>query len=136
MLESLLREDHDVKPRLTVLESTGRLRSMRSNDELVARAVALAQENAKYFPLARGMVAVHPSEPLAATLKEYVGDDAVLVWPDGRVALFPRAEICDINLVLGYAERLKLSLPVDPTIRLDEHEIGLLCLSEPGPGKN
>lgn len=91
---------------------------------LIERAIALAQEHTKYFPLAPGTVAGHPREPIAANFDGYDGEEAILSWADGRTARFPRYEVCDVNLVHSYAGLLQLNLAVDPSIQLNDREHG------------
>ncbi len=88
---------------------------------LIERAVALAQEHTKHFPLVPGTTAIHPSEPVVANFDGYDDEAAVLSWADGRTARFPRHEVCDPNLVHAYAGRLKFNLAVDPTVRVEDH---------------
>jgi len=94
-------------------------------DAIIERAVALAQEHAKHFPLAPGTVVLHPSDPVTGLFDHYDGDEALMRWDDGRVGRFPRHEVCDANVVCAYCGRLQYNLRVDPTIPIGEHPDGV-----------
>ena len=90
--------------------------------ELIERGIALAQEHASHFPIQLEATVIHPSEPITGSLKAVHGDRALLAWPDGQERYFPLAEVCEANLVLLYAQRLKFGMACDPALRLEEHE--------------
>lgn len=83
------------------------------NEEIIRRAVALAQEEAREAAKdwLDGHVVCHPSEPTAAKLAHIDAEDAWLHFVDGRVLVFPLAEVFDPNRARDIAVRMLIREP-------------------------